>query len=426
MNERKSRRSVLITVLALILLAALFFLVRCVRQPKPAPASPQAQTTPTPAAPAPSAPSAPSDPEPAEVLTPATLTGPARVTAGAEFQVSWTGPNNAEDFVTIVLKDAPPTAYASHANTKLGAALTLTAPMDATGSDAAKAGYELRYVTGKSRTLLGRAPIEVVAAGAAIDAPAEAVVGSTIDVRWTGPNNKGDYITITPPDWTDEKYGPYADTSAGSPLSLRMLADAGAAELRYVSGQGRKVLARRPITLVPAQVTLTAPDQAVAGSTISIAWTGPNNSGDYITIVEPSATDEKYGNYTNTSAGAPLNLLMPIMNGKAELRYVMEPGRKVLARRAISIVPAVITLLAPEECRAGEPVSITWTGPNHAGDYITIVPKSMPDEKYAAYANTNAGSPLRVNAPKEAGDAEIRFVAGQGGKVLSRRAIRVK
>ena len=70
-------------------------------------------------------------------------------------------------------------------------------------------------------------------------------------------------------------------------------------------------------------------------------------------------------------------------------------------------------------------MSITWTGPNNPGDYITIVPKGLPDGQYRDYATTSNGSPLTVKAPKDAGDAEIRYMTGQGGKVLARIAIEV-
>ncbi|MFO0858520.1 MAG: hypothetical protein U0640_14325 [Phycisphaerales bacterium] len=420
-----SRRRVTIVVVVVILLLLLLLLSRCLMQKSPAKTEPTPSTAST--APAPTTTQTPTPKaEPAEVLSTATIAGPARVTAGTEFQVTWTGPDNAGDFVTIVPKDAPPEKYGSYINTKQGATITLTAPMDATGSDAAKNGYELRYVTGKSRTILARAAIEVMPAGATIDAPDQATVGTDIEVKWTGPNNQGDYITVAAKGWPDEKYGNYTPTTAGSPLRVKALADAGDAELRYVSGQGRVVLARRAISLKAADIAITAPDQAVAGSTIEVAWTGPNTAGDYITVVEVGTADDKNGNYTNTTKGTPLPLLMPVMNGKAELRYVMGQGRKVLARRAITLVPAEIKITAPDECKAGEAVSITWTGPNFGGDYITIVPQGTADGKYAAYKNTTSGSPMSVNAPKEPGEAEIRYASGQGGVVLARKTIMVK
>lgn len=115
-----------------------------------------------------------------------------------------------------------------------------------------------------------------------------------------------------------------------------------------------------------------------------------------------------------------MNLLVPIMHGHAELRYMSGQGRSVLARIPLKVVAAEVSLSAPAQCGPEAQVSITWTGPNNPGDYITIVAKSAPDGNFAAYTNTTAGSPLSVKAPKEPGEAEIRYMTGQGSRVLAR------
>ena len=100
-------------------------------------------------------------------------------------------------------------------------------------------------------------------------------------------------------------------------------------------------------------------------------------------------------------------------------------GNRVLARRTIRLVAAEVTLSAAEEGKTGSAVSVTWTGPNNPGDYITVVAKSTPDGQYADYTLTSEGSPLDVTLPKEAGEAEIRYMTGQGNKVLARITIKV-
>lgn len=419
-SNRRRNVAIVVTLLILILLFLLVVMTMCPASVNgtavvPAPTTPTAPT----AQPAPQrSASAPPAAQPEEVLTPATLGTPASVAAGSAFTVSWTGPDNAGDYVTIVRTDAAPDASGSYRETRRGASLELTAPME-------PGAYEVRYVAARSKTVLGRAPIQVTAVGATLDAPAEVTLGSAFQAAWTGPNNQGDFVTITAKAAPDDAYGSYAETKSGSPVTLTAPVETGDAEVRYVSGQGRRVLARRDIKVVAAAVTLAAPEQAVAGTTIDVAWTGPNNTGDYVTIVPSDAPDGQYGNYTETSTGSPLKLLTPIMAGSAELRYMTGQGRRVLSRRPITIVAAEITLSAPPECKAGADVSVAWTGPNNRGDYITIVPKAMPDGRYAAYTETSKGSPLSVKAPKEAGEAEVRYMAGQGNKVLARVPIKV-
>lgn len=444
MDQPRRRGRTVAAVTALLIIALLLLLGRCAMQRQASPTPPPTSEKPA-ATPAPSSPGAASTPtaEAPEKLTPATLSAPPTVLAGSVFEVHWTGPDNQGDFITIVAKDAPPDKFGHYTLTREGPTLKVTAPMEPSASPAAPSGHELRYIAARSKTILGRTPIEISAAAATLDAPAEAIAGTKVSIQWTGPNNRGDYITFALKDWPDNKYGNYTLTQQGSPLTVDAPIEPGDIELRYSTGDGHQILARRPIRIVAAGVSLTAPDKAVAGSTIDVAWNGPNNTGDYITLAAKGWPDDKYGNYTNTSAGGskvgepgkPLKLQMPFFDGPAtsegigagegELRYVSGQGRKVLARRPITLTPVSATLEAPAEAKAGEPVSITWKGPNYSGDYITIVPKATPDGKFADYANTTSAPTMRVNAPKQPGEAEIRYMTGQGAKVVARRAIKI-
>ncbi|HEX6886008.1 MAG TPA: hypothetical protein VF530_21720 [Planctomycetota bacterium] len=412
-----ARRRNRILVLVVLLLLILLLLLRCGRakdgMPTPTPAAPARVEEP-----AASAQGAPPVAESAEVLTPATLSAPARVLAGAELQVAWTGPDNRGDFVTVVAGTAPPEAHGSYAETKAGSPLALTAPIEA-------GAYELRYVTARSRTILGRLPLEVVAPEVTLDAPPEVLLGTEVSVTWSGPDNRGDYVTLVASGTPDDRYGNYTNTEQGSPLKVRAPTVVGEAELRYVSGAGRKVLARRPIRVLAAEVTLDAPAEALAGTTLALSWTGPDNPGDYLTVVSPGTPDGQYGNYVNTAGGSPAKLLLPIPPGAHELRYVAGQGNRVLARRALRIVAAEVTLSAPAEAPIGADVEIAWTGPNNPGDYLTVVAAATPDGQYGAYTNTTAGSPLKVKAPAAAGPAEVRYMTGQGNQVLARRPLTI-
>ena len=73
----------------------------------------------------------------------------------------------------------------------------------------------------------------------------------------------------------------------------------------------------------------------------------------------------------------------------------------------------------------GEEVEVRWSGPNNRGDYITLVPEITPDGQYGNYSNASRGSPLKLTAPKGAGRAELRYMSGQGAKVLARRTIEI-
>ena len=258
---------------------------------------------------------------------------------------------------------------------------------------------------------------------ATLQLPAQVNAGATFSVQWTGPNNPKDYITIVRRDAAASVYGNYRDTSAGNPVQLPAPIEAGEWEVRYVTIRSKTVLGRAPLLVTSNEVTLQAPAEVVAGTSVAVTWTGPNNPGDYLTLVPKSTPDGQYGNYTNTAKGSSLTIIAPIADGESELRYMTGQGAKVLHRLPVRVVAAKVELDAPASAAAGSKVVVAWTGPNNPGDYITIVPQSLPDGQYAGYTTTDRGSPLTVAAPQGATLAEIRYMSGQGARVLQRRRI---
>lgn len=421
--ESSSRRRTLLIVGLLLLALALVLLVRCKRTPAVAEPGPAAtaptQASPQPQEPAANAPASAPREAGAEVLGEATVKAPAEVAAGAAFAVSWTGPDNEQDFVTIVPKAAPADSYKSYQDTRRGPTATLTAAME-------PGDYEVRYVTGKSRTVLARSAVRVLPVAASLEAPASAVLGSVVPVAWTGPNNEGDYVTIVMHGTPDGTYAKYSDTKNGPRLEVTAPAETGQAEIRYVSGQGAKVLARRPLTLLAPEVSLEAAAEAVAGSEVQVTWVGPKNAGDYITVVPKSLPEGQYAGYADADRGSPVGITVPIDPGPCEIRYVSGQGAKTLKRRDLTVAAARITLEAAGTARVGQPVEITWTGPNNSGDYVTIVPRDAAADVYQDYADTRRGSPVSIKATKQAGPAEIRYISGQGRRILARRDLAVE
>ena len=173
----------------------------------------------------------------------ASLSAPASVSAGAEFEISWEGPNNFRDFLTIVEKGTPEKQYGAYEYTRRGTPLKMTAP-DAPGE------YEIRYATGRTYKSLASIPLIVMGTDATLEAPAEAVAGSIIEVHWTGPDNKLDYLTIVEPDAAERSYSNYAYLKWGNPARLEAPEVPGDYEIRYSTGQTYKTLARRPIKIL--------------------------------------------------------------------------------------------------------------------------------------------------------------------------------
>src|SRR5690606_15120669 len=131
------------------------------------------------------------------------------------------------------------------------------------------------------------------------------------------------------------------------------------------------------------------------GTVIEIAWNGPDDKGDYITVVAPDTKDSDHGVYSRTAKGAPLKLQAPDALGKHEVRYVHAESRKVLARQAIELIPVEATVSGPDSIDAGSSIEVQWAGPNSPGDYITVVEIGSPDGEYNGYARTANGNPAR-------------------------------
>ncbi len=348
----------------------------------------------------------------------ASLETPASVGAGAAFQVSWTGPDAKRDYITIVEKGAPKGSYQKYTYTSKGSPLELTAG-DTPGV------FEMRYISGETKETLVAAPITVNEVKASLDASGEVAVGGSFEVAWTGPDNKSDYITIVEKGAPQGNYLSYTYTKKGSPLKLSASEDPGAYEVRYVMGQSKRILASRDISVAAVDATLSAPDEVMVESPLEVAWTGPGNDKDYITVVEAGAPQGNYGAYTYTRKGNPLTVKAPETPGVFEIRYVMGQSKKVLASRKVTVKPLAASLQAPSEIAPGASLEISWTGPNNPQDFIAVANKDAPGKSFESRAYSRAGSPAKLFAPSNAGTYELRYVLNKGNRVLTSVPIKV-
>ncbi|MHA1524593.1 MAG: vWA domain-containing protein [Alphaproteobacteria bacterium] len=350
-----------------------------------------------------------------------TLGAAPAVPLGSQVAINWTGPNNQGDYITIVKPQAKPKTYGTYAYTKAGSPTQVRAP-ETPGA------YEIRYISGQSKSILATAQLAVQSVTVTLVAPPQLPAGSAFDVVWTGPGNKGDYITIVKPSAAPRTYGAYKYTKSGSPARLRAPDDAGAYELRYITGNKKRVLLAVPVSVMAVTASLQAPATAPAGSQVEIAWQGPNNKNDYVDIAENGAKNRKYLFYRYTAKGSPVSVQMPDRAGTFELRYVTGKSRKILARRPITLSPISASLEAGSEISAGKLFSVTWQGPNNKNDYIVVVPvgEKPKGSRSSSYKYTAKGSPVEIRAPKIPGAYTIHYLSGQSKRSLASRAVTVK
>ena len=334
----------------------------------------------------------------------------------SDIVVYWEGPDRKSDYVTIVPKGAKEGAYKNYKYTNQGQPLKLRVPAEA-------GDYEIRYVLGQPTKVLASVALSATTVQASLEAPEEVSAGSSFQVTWQGPGANNDWVTIVKPDAKETAYKSYAYTKQPT-VKLNAELEAGDYEIRYVMA-GKTVLARRAIIVTAVSATLSAPDTGQVGAQIAVDWAGPEESRDWITVVTTGAKDTAYASYFyTTKKNQPGTLDLPLQAGDYELRYV-QGGKKVLARRAITIKEATATLSLPEQKTAGTAAEIAWTGPDSKGDFIAAVKPDAPEHTAKHYFYTRKGSPGILNLPLEPGSYELRYVL-RGKRVIARQPIEIQ
>jgi Mg-chelatase subunit ChlD len=263
--------------------------------------------------------------------------------------------------------------------------------------------------------------------GYALTAAESALVGSALEVAWQGPPNERDFITIVAIDAPEGRYQAYEYTRR-SPVTLTAPQQPGAYELRYLAAASPyPTLARRPITIVDTQATLSAPATVAAGESFTLQWTGPNNSRDFIALVKADAAEGTYsGPYEYTSKDASLTLRAPDAPGAYELRYLMgATPYRTLGRLPVTVTSTAASLTVPASVVAGSSFTAEWQGPDNVRDFIAIVPAGAPARQYDAYVYTSAGNPATLAAPEIPGTYEVRYLTGQTYDTLAAAVLAV-
>lgn len=345
----------------------------------------------------------------------ASMDAPDTVAAGEMFNVTWSGPGYNDDWLTVVAPNAGDRAYTDYAYTRDGQTLALRAPLDA-GS------YELRYVQA-GEEVIARRVLTVTAVEAAMDAPDTVEIGSYHDIGWTGPGGNNDWLTIVRPGEPANRYTDYAYTREGDVLTLRMPLEPGNWELRYVQ-DGKKVLAVKDMVVTDLSVPLTAVESAVVGSAVEVGFEGPGWRNDWLTVVEPNAAENRYGDYEYGREGSPVTLKMPVNPGEYQLRYVLD-GKRVVGTKSILVEDADASVSGPATVTAEQRFNVNWTGPGNHNDWVTIVAPDAADNRYGDYGYTREGNPIELRAPKDPGTYELRYVL-DNKRVIARTPITVE
>ena len=133
--------------------------------------------------------------------------------------------------------------------------------------------------------------------------------------------------------------GEHQRAGAGSPVRLRAPGEPGDYEVRYVLQAGHHDQASDPVRVTAPEVSISGPDSVVAGSELEVNWQGTVHESDYITIVPADAPDGTVAGHIRAGVGSPARLRAPREAGEYELRYVLQKGRRTLARASLHVEP---------------------------------------------------------------------------------------
>ncbi len=179
-----------------------------------------------------------------------TLDAPDRAPIGTRIQVQWSGPGEDYDVIYLVKTGADDAAKPISSSAILQGInpVGLTMPEEA-------GNYELRY---RHKTeIIARRSITISAATRSLKAPATAKAGSEVEVKWQGPGNDHDSIGLFPARSADNARSlTHAEiVQQRNPIVLRMPEQSDEYELRYTSRNTRRILARRPLTVIGGEAS---------------------------------------------------------------------------------------------------------------------------------------------------------------------------
>ena len=355
-----------------------------------------------------------------------TIAGPATVSTGAKFDVSWTGTVNERDYVTIVPAGSDDGVYGNY----------IVVRDDLTGALTAQADpglYELRYILREGAKTLATASIEITEPEVTVSAPETVLAGSKFEVSWTGTVSPQDYVNIVPMGTEEGKFGNYQSVRDDSRKDLQAPAEPGLYEVRYVLREGSKTLATATVEITEPEVTVSAVTEVRAGTKLRVAWTGAVFSGDYINFVPAGSPDDTFGEYSQVRDKSELDLNVPEETGLYEVRYLLREGRRVMARQTVEVLPADAALNtgasieAPDTAAPGATIQVGWSTDSDSADQrITLARGEQAIFTWISAQKITGVPPVDITVPDEPGVYELRLLDLTNKAVLSRKVIQVQ
>lgn len=267
--------------------------------------------------------------------------------------------------------------------------------------------------------LFVQAPFQILA-------PDHATAGSPLAISWQGPAQDSDYLTVVSPEAQPNEYGPYVYTREGHNISLPMPTEPGRYEIRLNRESNGTVLARHTLVVTAPKIEISAPKEVKAGATVEIRFKGPLNEKDWITFAPAGSEASTYLDYAYCEGKESVSIQAPAEPGSYEVRYMAGTANTALAAIPIRVNSVNVSLAAPAKGQIGAKIEVSWQGPGHERDYLTVVPADAPEGNYDAYWYVaREPNPVIIALPSTPGQFEIRYQVEPSNQVLARQPIEI-
>ena len=267
---------------------------------------------------------------------------------------------------------------------------------------------------------------EPAAPAAEVSGPPAADIAARIEISWTGPGNSEDFISVARPGQPPAASINRARVRDGNPVKVWAPSEPGQYEIRYVQARGAKVLARAPLTVNPVATAVEPPSPADVAARIEVPWQGPAAEGDFISVALPRQPPAAAAARVAVRSGNPAKLWLPADAGQYEVRYVLGRGNKVLATAPLVVQAVTATVEPPVSAKAGTEIEIRWQGPGYPEDFIAVARTGQPLNASLSAAKVQPGRPVKLKAPREPGNYEVRYVLGRGPRLLAKGTITIR
>ncbi len=352
-----------------------------------------------------------------------TLNAPDEAGAGTEIDLSWEAPKTAEAKITLEPEGEKP-KY--HSNPHLYIRKKKEGVMRMPSQEG---NYILRWYNNSDQKIVTERPIKVTAQTITLSAPETAAAGSEIEITWDAPKGLDAFINIHP---SDEKpnYNAkiYLYTRKNSSAYMRMPSEPGDYTLRWYNRNDQTPLAETSIKLTELEITLTAADEAIAGTETEISWNAPKGLDSFINI---QLADEKPNynakNYIYTKKKSSDYLRLPSEAGNYVLRWYNRNHQKPIAERSMKLSAPDIMIIVPENIKADSEIEISWQAPKGLDDsFINIQPEGeKPNYNAKKYIYTKKKQSEYMKMPAVTGEYILRWYNRNTTKPIIEKKITV-